>query len=761
MAQDYKARGVFDKIIVLLNTSNTMEVDALADYGVDACLWIGDPGTYGFAGVADILSGAANPSGKLVDTYAANSLSAPAVVNFGVFDYANSDEVISSCVDAADFVSHYTVQTEGIYVGYKYYETRYADCVAGRGNAESPKGVWTGGNKWNYADEITYPFGYGLSYTTFSQTLDSVDWNADKTITATVTVTNTGDVAGKSTVELYVSVPYTPGRIEKSAIQLCAFDKTGVLQPGKSETVTFTANASLFASYDSSCNGGAGGYVMEQGDYYFAIGSDVHDALNNVLAKQGFSNLIDADGNVQSGNADSVVVITRHETDSTSYSVAANGARIQNRFNDIDINNLTDEKVTYLSRSDWDKTYPTEAPVITATAEMIEAIDGNTYVMPEDAPATSSFQQNLASGLTLVGMHNVNYEDEDIWTRFIDQLSIADMGKIIYEYTGVDRSVDAVGLPSFINNDGPDGLGRGYFGKAVARDNTDYMAEEGSATCYPNEAVAASTWDVEDWTRRGELMGEDAIFCGVATAWSPGANIHRTPFSGRNFEYFSEDSVLSYEGSAAVVKGMQSKSLISCIKHFVGNDQETQRTGLATFTTEQAFREIDLRAFEGAFVKGGALGTMTSFNRIGCTAVPHSSALLKGVLREEWGFKGFNITDACGSRSYIHSIESMAAGTDMFCMAYESRAQEIISAIGKGDGYLQQCLREANQHIYYALSHSNLINGMSSNMRIITITPWWQPVVIVIDVALGLATAGCAVWLAISFVKSKKNKGAE
>ncbi len=737
LAKEYKDKGVFAKVIVLLNTSAPMEVGELKDYGVDATLWIGGPGTYGFAGVADILSGDGNPSGRLVDTYAANSLSAPATVNFGVHDYTNADDIAAVCADADDFVTHYTVQAENIYVGYKYYETRYADLIMGRGHADSAKGVWCGEDKWDYAVEVVYPFGYGLSYTTFTETLDNLVWD-ERTVTATVTVQNTGSVAGKKAVELYVSAPYTEGGLEKAAIQLCGFEKTGLIAPGESVTLTVTADAGLFASWDEALHGGEGGYVLEKGAYRFAIGDSVHDALNNILAAQGYTGLYEADGSAAAGNAALTSVVDRAEDDDTTYNIGANGTKIQNRFADMNINNLVEEKVTYLSRADWDATYPTAVPVLTATETMIRELDGNTYEKPEGAADT--FRQGEQNGLTLVSMKDVPYDDEETWNAFLDQLSLSDLGKVIYEFSGVERSVDAVGMPAFIANDGPDGLEHGYLDAKVSRDNADYMADRDCPTCYPNEIVAASTWDKAHLMKRGAFMGEDALFAGVAIAWAPGANLHRTPFSGRNFEYFSEDSVLSYEGGAAIVSGMQSKGLIASIKHFVGNDQETQRTGLSTFSTEQAFRENDLRGFEGAFVKGGALGTMTSFNRLGCTATPHSDALQNGVLRGEWGFTGYIITDACGSRSYIHSIESIANGTDMFCMSYESRAQEILNAIGKGDGNLHRALRDANKHIYFALSRSNLINGMHTDTVIIPITPWWKTALIALDSVMGAAT---------------------
>lgn len=744
--------GKFDKTIVLINSAYPMELGWLDEetYGVDAALWIGTAGLKGFTGVAQILDGKADPSGRLTDTYAANSLSAPAVRNFGDFTYANTGD-------------HYVVYAEGIYVGYKYYETRYHDQVLGINNASSDAGVYAGeSGGWDYAAEMVYPFGYGTSYADFSQELKSLDWDRDAhTVTAVVHVTNNGypenssyEGKSKSVVELYVSLPYETGQAEKSAIQLIGFGKTSELGAGESEEVTITVDDYLFATYDSNAVNGAddsrtGCYVFDPGDYYFAIGNDSHDALNNVLAaKNGAETdgkLFNAAGETVTGNAANTAVFSLDALDNTTYAVSPEtGEIVSNQFDNVDLNYFGTDEVTYLTRSDW-TTYPQSYTDVTATDEMIALMNSDTVEAPDDAPSYDSFTQEADNGLTLADMAGVDYNDES-WEQFLDQLSISDMTSVVGENFG-QGAVESVGKPANTNNDGPAGTQGDY-----------KFGDQGAATVHVGEAVAASTWNQDLLYDRGSFIAEDCLFVGVQQLWCPGANIHRTPFSGRNFEYYSEDSIMSYLMGAAQTKGMQEKGLNAAIKHFCANDQETNRSGLCVFMNEQTYRQGPLKGFEGAFTKGGALGTMMSFSRIGCTRIYQDAATLTQVLRNEWGFKGVTITDSVKGETSVPTVASLAAGTDTF-NADTGRGTEIRKyLVSNKDGYILQSLRNANKHFYYAMANSNLVNGLTRDTQVQDFVPWWQTTLYVICGVIAVLTVGSAVMFIRSGYRKKEEK---
>lgn len=754
-----KAAGNIKKVVVLLNSGYAMEVEWLDEYDVDACLWIGGPGVTGFTGVVNLLTGKANPSGRLVDTYAADSRSAPAVQNAGDFTFANAAEIADFCDDPDSQVTKYLVEAEGIYIGYKYYETRYEDIILGQGNANGSAGIFKSDGVWNYADEVSYPFGYGLSYTTFEETLLDLTANDDNTFTATVQVKNTGSVAGKRVVQLYAQTPYTQMNIthgvEKSAIMLAGFGKTGLLQPGQQENVTITVDKYLLASYDSQVeiDGLKGGYVLDAGNYYFAVGNDAHHALNQILHAKGAQGMVDHEGNPAVVDSQKAVKTWALNADDYTYSVSQyTGVRVSNQFEDTDINYWQPDAVTYLTRSNWEETYP--APItLTATAEMIEAIAGYTYEKPEDAPSVASFKQGVDSGLSIISMRGLEYDDP-LWEDFVNQLSIDEMAEITLDQLGT-AAINKVSKPSQSNTDGPDGAQRGYM---IHDENGQLISSGISATAYPNEVVLASTWNPDMLRARGEFLGEDALITRTAQLWSPGADLHRTPFSGRNFEYYSEDSTLSYLCCAIEVGAMTDKGVNAAIKHFAGNDQETNRNGVSTFMTEQTYRQNSLRGFEGAFTVGNSKGTMTAFNRLGCTYAGASDAMQNKVLRGEWGFEGVCITDAANaSARYIHTLESLVAGSDMFCMSPATRAEEIVAQINRnGDGYILSKLRDANHNFYYAFANSLLMNGISSNTRVITLTPWWQTALIALVAVLAVCTVLALAAYVLTTIRYKK-----
>ncbi len=748
MIKEYKDQGVFKKVVLIDNSPYALELDWMDEYGVDACLYVGTLGIKGTVGAVNLLTGAANPSGKLVDTYATNSLSSPAVQNFGDFTYTNKDEIIKACSDTEDNgteLIHYVVYQEGIYTGYKYYETRYEDCILGQGNADSTKGAFASDGAWNYADEVLYPFGYGLSYTSFEQKLKDVQVT-DTEIKAKVKVTNTGTTAGRSVVELYVQTPYSEydkeNNIEKPAVQLAGFAKSGNLEAGASEEVTVTVDKYLIASYDAN---GAEGYVLGEGDYYCAIGENAHDALNNILAAKGASGMFDEAGNQVSGDASKTYHWNLDQMDTESYAYSAEtGNKVTNLFEDKDINYFQPGAVKYLSRQDWDDTWA-EPVELSATDEMITLLDGYTYEKPADASSAAEMTVNADQGIMLADMIGVDFDDP-LWDTFIDQLSYEELLSCIDESNGNDE-VMKIGKPSSLNGDGPDGTQFFYLDKSKVMGGPNGASDaNGTTTAYIGESVAACSWDTEAFAKRGYFIGEDCLYAKVSQLWCPGGNIHRTPFSGRNFEYYSEDANLSYLLQIPETQAMMEKGVSTSIKHFAGNDQETNRYGVSSFMTEQTWRQVCLRGFEGSFTKGKITGTMTSFSRIGCTYVGMDSATLTGVLRDEWGFQGATISDAAAYQ-YQHAVEGIVAGTDMWCIGKffsPTHGEQILSEIkSNDDGYLLECLKEANHRYYYAMANSNLMNGISKDTEIVTVTPWWKTAIVTADIVLGILTAIC------------------
>lgn len=753
--------GKFDKTVVLINSPFPMDIGWLDEeqYGVDACLAFGAAGDVGFIGVANLLVGNADPSGHLTDTYATDSQSSPAMQNFGDYTFTNH---------STQYERNYVVYAEDIYVGYKYYETRYHDQVLGINNATGDYGVRAGDGSWDYADEMGYTFGYGLSYAEFEQELVSLEWDREAgEVTAEVKVTNNGPAEGssyggesKSVVQLYASAPYEEGQAEKPAIQMIGFAKTSELAAGESETVEVVADDYLFASYDETATNGAdatktGCYVFDAGDYVFSIGDDSHDALNNAMAARYGSevsgSLFDEAGNTVEGDAGKAETVTLSSYDNETYAASeATGETVSNQFDDADYNYFADGTVTFLTRSDW-STFPVSYDSLSTTTELDTLLDGNTYETPSDSPSVDSFTTGADNGIEFVEMKDVEYDDDETWELFLDQLSITDLATIMGETMG-NAKISSVNKPANVSQDGPKGLGSSY----------NYGNGEG-ITLYVDEVVMSSTWNLDLLRERGELFAEDALYAGYSMIYGPGANWHRTPYSGRNSEYYSEDANMSYICGAEQVAAMQAGGLVASIKHFAANDQETNRHGIATFMCEQGFRQGSLRCFEGALRDdvGGGLGTMTSFNRIGAVADAASEALLTQVLRNEWGFKGVNLTDSSKDASdYVHTEECVVAGTDMFNND-SGRTTELSKLVRTNkDGTILQAMRSANKHFYYAMSRSNLVNGLEVGVAVADFTPWWQIALIALDVSFGVLTvAALAVGVTGYVLNSREKEG--
>lgn len=743
-----KASGKFKKTVVLINSPFPMDVEWIEDpaYGVDACLAFGAAGDTGFIGIANVMTGKADPSGHLCDTYATDSLSAPAMRNFGDFTYSNH---------AKKYEREYVVYAEDIYVGYKYYESRYQDQVLGINNATSSAGVYASKNGWNYAEEMAYTFGYGLTYADFTQELQSVEWNKDAhELVAKVKVTNNGSAnyAGKSksVVQLYASLPYEKGQAQKSAIQLIGFGKTDYLAKGESETVEVKVHDYLFATYDENTQNGKdtskmGCYVFDEGDYYFAIGNDSHDALNNVLAKKNVSGLFDEKGNAVSGDSAKAVMINLASKDNTTYATSfTTGAVVSNALQEINYNYFVKDAITYLTRDDWN-TYPKAYTGLSATDELKVLLAGKTY---ENKGETDydSIVTGKDAGISFIEMKGVPSDDPK-WDTFVQQLTTADLATIIGETMG-NAAIKTVNKPANANTDGPKGLGSTYS-----------KGDKSGITLYVDQVVMSSTFNTELLAKRGSFFAEDALYAGYSMIFGPGADWHRTPYSGRNSEYYSEDGVMSYYMGAAQCRAMQEGGLISAIKHFVGNDMETNRHGVSTFATEQAFREGSLRCFEGALRDdvGGALGTMTCFNRVGATAGAASAPVLKTILREEWGFRGVNLTDSSKDASdYVHTKECVINGTDMFNNDADRKGDLTSIVKQEKEGNILSAMQTINKHYYYAYVNSNLINGLAPHVEVQDFVPWWKMALRAADWTLGVLTVASAAIFVISAYIVKK-----
>ena len=744
------AKANFPKVIVLLNSPYQMEVEEIKPYA-DAILAIGEPGLVGFAGVADILTGKTNPSGRLVDTYAENSLSAPAVVNSGTRtpEYLNADEIDAE-IGSGENARWISFQAENIYIGYKYYETRYEDRILNRFGASSSAGA-RDGKAWDYAKEVSYPFGYGLSYTTFTERLDSVQIGEDE-IKVQVTVTNTGDVKGKDVVEVYAQTPYgeyeQKNGVEKSAVQLVGFGKTGELDPKNgTETLSITIDKYLLASYDDNA---AKGYILSGGENYIAIGTDAHDALNNILASKKASGLVDPDGNSVTGDSSKAYGFET-SLDTKKYAMSSNGVAVTNRFEDCDLNHWIKDAAPYLSRKDWEHTYPVKQTTVRATNEMIKRLSGSTYTTPKDAPKASLIKLGENQGINIAQMKDVKYGDK-LWDTFVRQMPLEDLAKTTIESFSCP-GIDSIAQPNFGVGDGMDSVG-GTFSPSK---DVSYLS-----MTYTSKPILTGTFNRELYANRGKLMGEEAMFCGFMENYNIGADLHRTPFGGRNFEYMSEDPILSYLASIPEVEAMEKTGTHAAAKHFCGNDQEYHREGVCTFFNEQAFREGDLKAFEGSLRVAKAGGLMQSFERLGTTWTSAVKALNTTVLREEWGFTGNVVTDATGgadSGYKSHVVEVLDAGTEQFCLDFDGFAGKTISAYitEHDDGALLNKLIQTAIDWEYAISRTAVINGIDANSHIETITPWWWTTILSVDIVLGVFTGVGLVMTIVPLVGKKEN----
>ena len=750
------------KVIVMLNNANAMEIDEIKNNdGVDAIMEVGLPGGYGFYGVADILSGEANPSGHLTDTYVVTNANSPAAQNFGNYEWTNADPSVN--INAEE------VEAEDIYTGYKYYETRYADTVLGQGNADATVGSSTG-KAWNYDDEVSYPFGYGLSYTTFEQTLKSVDVElSDRTVTAEVEVKNTGDVAGKDVVQLYTSVPYTDydveNKVEKSAVQLLDYEKTDMIEPGESQTVTITADAQDMASWDSTCSneaGTTGNWILDNGTYYFTVGNGAHEAVNNVLAAQ--------DQDVE-GNKDNVQTWELGDFDSSSFAVTLNGTPVENQLQDADLNNWMEDTVTYLSRNDWEGTWPETYKDLTATDEMISTMaDDYSDIEANGDPSSVTFGAD--NGMTLANMKGVEDITDERWSTLMDQLTLEEC--LIRTGLGgtSTKVIESITSPEAIQNDGPNGFNSYPLGQYANSDASTgdpcVIAEDDPNRDYKMGVMAVETVIGQTFSKQlaaewGKAVGNYSLWANTAIWWGVGTNLHRTPYNARNHEYFSEDAVLTAGQGAAIIKAGHEYGVLIAPKHLAFNDTEINRTGIAEFMTEQAARENELRGTQSCIEDANALAVMTTYNRVGCVTSNAHTGLLLNILHKEWGFKGLMSEDFIQDPAYTKIRMAVHNGVTMTCNTGDNTMAAVeavwpywsVENASQSEELLTD-LKQAMLYQNYALANSNAMDGMSTSTHIEKLNTWYDNLITGLRIGFGVLTVLCAAMYLLGLKKKEQ-----
>lgn len=750
------------KVIVMLNNANAMEIDEIKNNdGVDAILEVGLPGGYGFYGVADILSGEANPSGHLTDTYAVTNANSPAAQNFGNYEWINADPTVN--INAEE------VEAEGIYTGYKYYETRYADTVLGQGNADATVGSSTG-KAWDYDNEVSYPFGYGLSYTTFEQTLKSVDVDLEnRTVTAEVEVKNTGDVAGKDVVQLYTSVPYTDydieNKVEKSAVQLLDYEKTDMIEPGESQTVTITADAQDMASWDSTCDneaGTTGNWILDNGTYYFTVGNGAHEAVNNVLAAQ--------DQKVD-GNKDNVQTWELGDFDSSSFAVTLNGTPVENQLQDADLNNWMEDTVTYLSRNDWEGTWPETYKDLTATNEMISTMaDDYSDIEANGDPSSVTFGAD--NGMTLANLKGVDDITDERWSTLMDQITLEEC--LIRTGLGgtSTKTIESITSPEAIQNDGPNGFNSYPLGQYANSDDSTgdpcVIAEDDPNRDYKMGVMAVETVIGQTFSKQlaeewGKVIGNYSLWANTAIWWGVGTNLHRTPYNARNHEYFSEDAVLTAGQGAAIIEAGHEYGVLIAPKHLAFNDTEINRTGIAEFMTEQAARENELRGVQSCIEDANALAVMTAYNRVGCVTSNAHTGLLLNIVRKEWGFKGLMSEDFIQDPTYTKIRMAVHNGVTMTCNTGDNTMAAVeavwpywsVENASKSEELLTD-LKQAMLYQNYALANSNAMDGMATTTHIEKLNTWYDNLITGLRVGFGVLTVLCAAMYLLGLKKKEQ-----
>lgn len=684
----------FENVVVIVNSSAAMELGWLDEYeNMKGALWCPSPGEVGFEALGKIMNGEVNPSGHVVDTFVYDLLSIPAIHNFGSFSYENYEDVTGSKENKSVFVNY----NEGIYVGYKFYETAAAEGLI------------------DYDSVVQFPFGYGLSYTDFSAEIENVE-DDGTTISIDVKVENKGTAAGKYVAQIYYNPPYNNGGIEKATANLVGFAKTGLIKAGGTETVNVQFGYEDMASYDSDrIKSKNGAYVLEAGNYEINLCSDAHTVLDTYTAE------VDSDIIYDNENEG------KRSTDNTVS---------ENQFD------YGKGDVTYLSRADHFANY--EAAVEGPSDFTLSDEAKETYASAVTFDAADYDDENVEmpvtgaeNGLTIQEMEGLSYDDPK-WNDLLDQLTVEELKNLVADGTYHAVVTKSINLPYVIDTDGPSGI------------NSFFTGNRGTA--FPAPVMLAATWNVELADAVGTKIAQELTDFGMTGWYGPGMNIHRTAFSGRNFEYYSEDGLLSGKMAASEVRGARELGIITYIKHFALNDSETDRAkGICTWSTEQAVREIYLKPFELAVKEGGSNGIMNSKNAIGTKWVGANEELMVNVLKKEWGFVGCVMTDALDtvSKYYQDPNEAVRAGTDKMLSASIDESYWYDESTGT-----VTALRNEAHNYLYALANSNA-------MDINTGMPVWFKAFITADILIVLLLAAWEVYAVKRFKKNRKQSAGE
>lgn len=772
------AKETCSKVIVLLNTGNNMMIADIAEGGsheVDGICYIGCPNDYQTIGIANVLTGKVNATGALASAFVRDHQSIPAVQNVGG-DYFADYEIVCRNDDprypgkeignigtgsfgGADTYNGgmYIVEAEGIYVGYKYYETRYFDAVMGQGNANSAAGA-TQGSAWNYSDEMLYTFGHGLSYLDYTQTIKSVtvDRSVNGNITAVVEVKNNSNQDGKFLTQLYVQQPYTDydrtNLVEKSAVMFLNSAKVDVAA-GKSKEVTITIPTKYLASYDAN---NAKTYILDAGDYYFTAAAGAHEAVNNILAAQGKTT---ADG-MDAAGKNAVVSWKLDALDNTTFAIA-NNTTVTNVADDADLNYWLPGTVTYLTRQDWN-TFPINYNKLNLKIadspkkdQWIAEMRGETYTISDTGAAAEAVPgpKFTASEIGAEQLDNIN---DPYWDKLVHAITIDEaVGAVIHGGSRSDTLTN-IDNPVVIQNEGPTGISAGYTDEATGKTYKFNVNSQTLLGCSFNPELAYQ------W---GLVEGNSCLWVERYDLWGSGLTLNRTPYNGRNYEYISEDPMLTNVIGREVIQGCSDKGIINGPKHMGFNDQEHNRAGISAYMTEQKFRETDLRGFEGALSDAFGMGVMIAFNRIGATNASHHVGMIQKIVRGEWGFKGLISTDMMNNYLYFNAESMVMAGiTQVADFAADNSHINLgeggvdavwphisLETVSKDSNLVEQA-RENLKYQLYIFANSAILN--ISTQRVNT---WWDTALTVTTYASSiLAVLFFLAWVVLTLLPEKK-----
>lgn len=772
------AKETCSKVIVLLNTGNNMMIADIAEGGsheVDGICYIGCPNDYQTIGIANVLTGKVNATGALASAFVRDHQSIPAVQNVGG-DYFADYEIVCRNDDprypgkeignigtgsfgGADTYNGgmYIVEAEGIYVGYKYYETRYFDAVMGQGNANSAAGA-TQGSAWNYGDEMLYTFGHGLSYLDYTQTIKSVtvDRSVNGNITAVVEVKNNSNQDGKFLTQLYVQQPYTDydrtNLVEKSAVMFLNSAKVDVAA-GKSKEVTITIPTKYLASYDAN---NAKTYILDAGDYYFTAAAGAHEAVNNILAAQGKTV---ADG-MDAAGSKAVVSWKLDQLDNTTFAIA-NNTTVTNVADDADLNYWLPGTVTYLTRQDWN-TFPINYNKLNLKIadspkkdQWIAEMRGETYII-SDTGAAAEAVPGPKFAASEIGAEQLNNINDPYWDKLVHAITIDEaVGAVIHGGSRSDTLTN-IDNPVVIQNEGPTGISAGYTDEATGKTYKFNVNSQTLLGCSFNPELAYQ------W---GLVEGNSCLWVERYDLWGSGLTLNRTPYNGRNYEYISEDPMLTNVIGREVIQGCSDKGIINGPKHMGFNDQEHNRAGISAYMTEQKFRETDLRGFEGALSDAFGMGVMIAFNRIGATNASHHVGMIQKIVRGEWGFKGLISTDMMNNYLYFNAESMVMAGiTQVADFAADNSHINLgeggvdavwphisLETVSKDSNLVEQA-RENLKYQLYIFANSAILN--ISTQRVNT---WWDTALTVTTYASSiLAVLFFLAWVVLTLLPEKK-----